>query len=189
MIAIVGNSGSVLNHEYGAFIDTHDVVVRFNEAPTKLFQRYIGSKTTQRYVVYNNSLTYDLVGENIHLYSYNKKAQQEGYNKLNKENQVTYLGKEFIQKCDNMISKPYWKWRFLPNRIIIHKKMSSTGFKAVMNFKVYPDVHLFGFKPCNQYHYWAKNDSVHGTSVNHNWWLEKQILKNLESEGKLKIFS
>jgi len=189
MIAIVGNSGSVLEHDHGKLIDSHDTIIRFNEAPVKGFERFVGGKTDKRYLVYNDTLEYDLTGENIYLYSYNLETQIEGYNKLNKENQVTYLDKEFIQKCDNMISKPYWKWRFLPNRIIIHKKMSSTGFKAVMYFKIFPDLHLFGFNHCEKYHYWVANDKIHGTSINHNWDKEKRIIKNLENEGRLKIFS
>eukprot|EP00850_Spirogloea_muscicola_P003501 SM000014S00289 [mRNA] locus=s14:418149:421769:- [translate_table: standard] len=46
--AIVGSSGSLLLGDYGAEIDEHDVVIRFNGAPTQGYQEQVGSKTTYR---------------------------------------------------------------------------------------------------------------------------------------------
>lgn len=44
--AIVLNSAILNFHEYGADIDEHEIVVRFNLAPTKGFERIVGSRTT-----------------------------------------------------------------------------------------------------------------------------------------------
>ena len=46
--AIVGSSGIVLSYEHGKDIDEHDMVVRFNSAPTKKFRKHVGSFTTHR---------------------------------------------------------------------------------------------------------------------------------------------
>jgi len=46
--AVVGSSGSLLSAERGAEIDAHSMVMRFNDAPTKGFSIYVGSKTTYR---------------------------------------------------------------------------------------------------------------------------------------------
>mmetsp|Transcript_30494 Transcript_30494/g.99086 ORF Transcript_30494/g.99086 Transcript_30494/m.99086 type:complete len:462 (+) Transcript_30494:145-1530(+) len=47
--AIVGNSGSLLFTEYGKAIDSHDVVLRMNLAPTsKSYRKHVGRKTTFR---------------------------------------------------------------------------------------------------------------------------------------------
>jgi len=46
--AIVGSSGILLNYKRGAEIDSHDMVFRFNSAPTKGFEEFCGRKTTHR---------------------------------------------------------------------------------------------------------------------------------------------
>jgi len=46
--AAVGNSGGLLRSRAGQMIDEHDVVLRFNAAPTKTFEEFTGSKTTFR---------------------------------------------------------------------------------------------------------------------------------------------
>lgn len=43
-IAVIGNGPSVMSEKLGAFIDKHDVVVRFNAAP--VFPEHTGTKTT-----------------------------------------------------------------------------------------------------------------------------------------------
>jgi len=38
----------MLRHNYGKEIDRHTAVIRFNEAPTRGFERHVGSRTTLR---------------------------------------------------------------------------------------------------------------------------------------------
>ena len=46
--AVVGSSGAMLSYENGVSIDEHQMVLRFNDAPTKGFELYVGGKTTHR---------------------------------------------------------------------------------------------------------------------------------------------
>ena len=46
--AIVGNSPLILGQRAGPSIDSHDVVIRFNFAPTRGFERDVGTKTSVR---------------------------------------------------------------------------------------------------------------------------------------------
>ena len=46
--AVVGNAGNLKYTTFGAAIDSHDIVVRLNHAPTEGYQRFVGTKTSFR---------------------------------------------------------------------------------------------------------------------------------------------
>ncbi|XP_040575419.1 beta-galactoside alpha-2,6-sialyltransferase 2-like [Lepeophtheirus salmonis] len=48
--AVVTNSGSLINSGHGTFIDSHDLIIRFNDGPTSGFEKDVGSKTSLRVV-------------------------------------------------------------------------------------------------------------------------------------------
>ncbi|KAI6685303.1 hypothetical protein NL676_031216 [Syzygium grande] len=48
--AVVGNSGILLQGEHGELIDSHEAVIRLNNAKIKGFERNVGSKTTVSFV-------------------------------------------------------------------------------------------------------------------------------------------
>ncbi|CAB4068859.1 unnamed protein product [Lepeophtheirus salmonis] len=47
--ALVSNSGDLIGLKNGPFIDFHDMVMRFNYAPTKKYEADVGEKTSVRY--------------------------------------------------------------------------------------------------------------------------------------------
>ncbi|OIV99281.1 hypothetical protein TanjilG_17091 [Lupinus angustifolius] len=48
--AVVGNSGILLNKDYGSLIDAHDVVIRLNNARVDNFEHKVGKKTSISFV-------------------------------------------------------------------------------------------------------------------------------------------
>ncbi|EFJ10975.1 glycosyltransferase, CAZy family GT29 [Selaginella moellendorffii] len=48
--AVVGNSGILLNTRYGSFIDSHEAVLRLNNARVTGFEQHVGSKTTLSFI-------------------------------------------------------------------------------------------------------------------------------------------
>jgi tetratricopeptide (TPR) repeat protein len=56
-VAIVGSSPRILNNNYGSCIDSHDLVIRFNNAEVKGFESHVGRRTSMRFAlaVYNTS--------------------------------------------------------------------------------------------------------------------------------------
>ena len=54
--ALVGSSGTLLLDEMGREIDEHDVVIRFNNAPTEGYEKHVGSKTTFLYLSFDSIL-------------------------------------------------------------------------------------------------------------------------------------
>lgn len=54
-LAIIGNSPSLLENNYGGEIDKFSSVVRFNLAPTQNFEKFVGSKTTAWFCAQNGA--------------------------------------------------------------------------------------------------------------------------------------
>ncbi|CDQ83346.1 unnamed protein product [Oncorhynchus mykiss] len=52
--AVVGNSGNLKGSHYGALIDSNDVIIRMNMAPTFSYEEDVGSRTTHQ-VMYPES--------------------------------------------------------------------------------------------------------------------------------------
>ena len=46
--AIIGSSAIALEGAFGAQIDSYDIVIRVNAAPTKGYEQHVGRKTTFR---------------------------------------------------------------------------------------------------------------------------------------------
>ncbi|KAK3260058.1 hypothetical protein CYMTET_30970, partial [Cymbomonas tetramitiformis] len=55
--ALVGNAGHITKRDYGMYIDSHELVVRFNVLPTIGFEQFVGRKTSLRVVNHRRSLT------------------------------------------------------------------------------------------------------------------------------------
>ncbi|GAB2274624.1 Belongs to the glycosyltransferase 29 [Dionaea muscipula] len=48
--AVVGNSGILLNNDHGELIDSHEAVIRLNNARIQAFKRHVGSKTSISFI-------------------------------------------------------------------------------------------------------------------------------------------
>jgi len=55
--ALVGNAGHLIKQKYGAYIDRHEAVIRFNVLGLKKFSAHVGTRTTFR--VLNNARSVD----------------------------------------------------------------------------------------------------------------------------------
>lgn len=72
--AIIGSSGHMLNFEHGADIDAHDLVLRFNSAPTKGFEKHVGAKTTHRLTNTRNFNYREYKSEHVYVHMRNSGA-------------------------------------------------------------------------------------------------------------------
>ena len=152
--AVVGSSNSLTKREQGELIDSHGVVIRFNAAPTRGFQKYVGKRTTLRVqnIRYCGSSSRD---EHCIHYSRNQdpKSHQckrwRRCKRVNLHNQVV----EYIQHY----------WRIVPNppgikdRGKSDAKLSAGFFGIVLAMHVCAEVNIFGFSQ-GERHYYKKGD-------------------------------
>ena len=68
--AVVFSSSILLNGKQGSEIDDHDYVIRFNFAPTRGFEEYVGSKTTHRFLGGHKGSPYFYREKNEHVFSW-----------------------------------------------------------------------------------------------------------------------
>ncbi|KAM7522519.1 hypothetical protein LguiA_012421 [Lonicera macranthoides] len=71
--AVVGNSGILLSSENGKLIDSHEAVIRLNNARTTSFERNVGSKTTISFVN-SNILHFCARGSSCFCHPYGEKV-------------------------------------------------------------------------------------------------------------------
>ncbi|QDZ24200.1 sialyltransferase [Chloropicon primus] len=180
--AVVGSSNSLTKKQYGELIDSHGVVIRFNAAPTRGFQKYVGKRTDIRVqnIRYCGSSRRD---EYCIHYSRNQdpKSHQcrrwRRCKKIQLHNQVV----EYIQHYWRVVPKP-------PGRTDRGKrdaKLSAGFFGIVLAMHVCAEVNIFGFSQ-GAHHYYKKGDKkfMKGKPfyTRHRWLYESACM-NLLREG------
>lgn len=148
-IAIVGNSGSLIDQGLGDKIDEHEKVLRFNTAPTTGYTDDVGFKTSFRFSI--GTLTYRSGGENlIRSYRRNRQAVKDKDGPLNESWHLIHTHRfgHWVQDFKDTDSG---------------NDVCSTGFLGVFfGILLSKKVNLYGFKLPNdendfKYHYY--NDS------------------------------
>jgi len=188
-IAVVGNSTNLLNNNYSKLIDSHDLVIRFNQARVKGYEVNVGCKTSMRMI-------------NHHVFTGTTNASQFSKYDIN-----------FIPSVD----EPLILCKFLPNYKNIAKSrnikasvsyvtdevyyeaanMLKGGKDPTMGFigiifalKMSSKVSIFGFdlnKTNNPSHYWEKTNNMGATQF-HNFNIENNKIRDLIKENKIKYY-
>ena len=116
-IAVIGNSGILLDKEFGEEIDSYDLVIRCNLARIKGFEKYVGSKTSIRCIA-GKSFWYNSLGKNFKAFDPNfipslnetliikasplNPAIQGIMNNFNSKNTIHYFNKTFKNHCNSL---------------------------------------------------------------------------------------
>ena len=119
-IAVIGNSGLVLDSEKGDEIDKHDIVIRCNLGKVVGYEKHVGSKTTFRIVSGKSSLyanehtdTFSdwdinflssLQNEHIIFSSYRVNHYIKGFGVHRKARWLHYLNQNFIKECQELVN-------------------------------------------------------------------------------------
>ncbi|QDZ18991.1 sialyltransferase [Chloropicon primus] len=184
--AVVGSSESVLRHERGKEIDGHSAVIRFNEAPTAGFEKFVGKRTTVR--LQNPERAGFAEGKELCL-------TKQFSNLSSKSCKIVPLSPQFIA-----YSRYYWlnSWNAKPGftpSLGVHKEKRvkmSTGFIGVaLAAHLCSRISIYGFEAGAGQHYYNKTDT-HGLSdwrLRHPWQLEQECLGLLKKNPRVKLVS
>ena len=189
-VAVVGSSGILLERDFGELIDSFDEIVRFNRAPVKEYERWVGSRTTIRLVNPHVLACMD-IGKAFS----NQKADfvKDCRNckiiSLGPENEKLALNKHkknIHESCDLFKVKP------------VHAanctKGSTTIGLAFINLLIMSNItpHVFGFYGLpgkkgkeGLSHYWETRPNK---STHHNYGEERKVLKEFIKREKVVYY-
>ena len=186
--AVVGNSKKVLKHKRGKEIDGHTAVLRFNQAPTRGFEKFVGSKTTAR--LQNPERQGFAEGDEFCL--------TEHYSGLsNKKCKIVPLSPQFVAYTRYLWTDSWGgtKRGFVPSRGKHNEKRlkMSTGFIGIaLALHLCSKVTLYGFESgagANE-HYYNKTTSrskLTDWHIRHPWKLERDCLKIIGNIPSVKV--
>ena len=208
-IALIGSSNNILGKNYGDLINSFDFVIRFNTAPTKSFEKDVGTKTDLRvisesvmrddviYFSYENNYSSNLLNQKILLISESHKSEI-----LRQINNFFHMSSE-VWIFENFQS-PYVRFKLssdynLLTKIKFYKcPPFSVGTTTLMLASLVDcNISLFGFdfnknlKSYKHYFYdpaFFKRNSQKEIITNHNFELENYFIKTVVKKKNMKIF-
>ncbi|XP_041739696.1 CMP-N-acetylneuraminate-beta-galactosamide-alpha-2,3-sialyltransferase 1 isoform X2 [Coregonus clupeaformis] len=163
--AVVGNSGNLKGSRYGPLIDSSDVIIRMNNAPTSGFEKDVGSRTTH-HVMYPESAI-DLDNTTILLLIPFKTLDLQWIISALTTGSIekTYIPVPSRIKANKnrvlVYSPTFFKYVY-DTWLESHGRYPSTGFLSLL-FAVHicDKVNVYGFggdQYGNWHHYWENND-------------------------------
>lgn len=188
-VCLVGNSGLMKSKEWGSEIDSYDVVIRFNHAPTDGYEKYVGSKTTLRLVnghcfggttkVERNPTAHpnflpSLPPQDIICKTWNVEEFMKGvFSNVNKHN-LFFINPQFVMEVS----------KYTPGQ------EPTAGFVMMMLLlSKFESIDMYGFtfwEEGHDYHYFEKVP-FKAEQLGHNFNSERELIHQLEESGRLKI--
>jgi len=193
-IAIVGSSSNLKDKEEGDLIDSFDEVVRFNRAPTKGWEKYVGSKTTVR--VANNHVFSNVkhnVGGEEDCDDWKAEGQPQYFIKEQKMQKILLMNRDISawQDADLYIDNTSQAYLADYGRIEEFGKTNSpsVGYAfislCVMN-GVKPTIFGFGLNEDSKKasHYWENKDKIISS---HGYKLERENIRKWHETKRLLV--
>eukprot|EP00899_Mesostigma_viride_P024393 jgi/Mesvir1/5138/Mv15284-RA.1 len=184
--AVVGSSTSMLGpRKWGAAIDAHTAVFRFNDAPTKGFEEHVGQKTTLRFQNMDYCGFRESPSELTIQYTQNRDGTCDAGHILHTSRAVMMYGRQYFLKTAPPIEDPSG------GRL----KMSGGFFGIAMALHLCASVDVYGFDS-SESHYYDKQEKkvlsrrlrlgfIKPWAKKHNWLTEARCREILE-KGAVK---
>jgi len=188
-IAVIGNSGKLLDQEYGELIDSHDIVIRCNLAIIDGYEKHVGTKKDFRVIAgksfwrdikhtfssYDNNFLTELVDENFLIKAEPLYPAIQGVIKnYNTQSTISYIRQNIIDQAEQRTGI----------------SDISVGFTAIELATQWSDnVSIFGFgffeEEWSSRHYF---ESVKPYVMGHNPDHEKEYINNLINNNIIKVY-
>ncbi|CBI21279.3 hypothetical protein VitviT2T_022135 [Vitis vinifera] len=167
--AVVGNSGDLLKTEFGEEIDSHDVVIRENEAPVnKKYAKYVGLKRDFRLVV--------------------RGAARNMVTILNGSDDEVLIIKSVTHRDFNAMIKSIQNPVYLFQGIVLRRGAKGTGMKSIeLALSMCDIVDIYGFTVDPGYTEWTRYFST--PRKGHNPLQGRAYYQLLECLGVIRIHS
>jgi len=191
-VAIVGSSGSLLKNTNGGLIDSFSEVVRFNRAPVKEYEKFVGAKTTLRVV--NNH-----VFDNVDISDQGFTNQPKKFVKKLRKSNILFIGPDIQpwnrRKKNTHKSNTLYKFEYKYSEELkkIFNLNSSEYLQVGTIFtllcvlsEIKPVLFGFDLEPIKRTHYFEerpdrKDEGWHKISI------EMKKLYELNQEGTIKV--
>eukprot|EP00238_Polyblepharides_amylifera_P005830 CAMPEP_0196590682 /NCGR_PEP_ID=MMETSP1081-20130531/67230_1 /TAXON_ID=36882 /ORGANISM="Pyramimonas amylifera, Strain CCMP720" /LENGTH=342 /DNA_ID=CAMNT_0041913837 /DNA_START=543 /DNA_END=1572 /DNA_ORIENTATION=+ len=181
--AVVGNSGSLLETQFGDGIDKHEVVIRFNAAKTEGYEQFVGYKTTFR-ILNSVDMKASREGNEISITTLrNNDLKEWAKQSLIEGNPTAALTTDPEFLCHT--------WAWVRNR---GDKPSSGLVGIVMALKMCEKVDIYGFQYSNYFsrfsrpHYYDWERPKKGREKVHPFTREVSLYAQLARNGYLKVW-
>ena len=204
--AVVGNSGAMLQQEYGKYIDAHDTVMRINILPTAKYVASLGTKTSFRVLSYKMSKDvccvkpkseYTPDSPDVEFFIWfgtpdGKKTIASNFHKRHPSNKLHVMQKDFLDSAVGafkgmrtdllrMGQGPFDDWAYM-----------TSGMHAVLGLiRQCESVSVFGFtadlNSKGAYWFTGRNIPPRSGRTQHSWDHERMVLRLLHAAGLLRV--
>ncbi|XP_030644296.1 CMP-N-acetylneuraminate-beta-galactosamide-alpha-2,3-sialyltransferase 1-like [Chanos chanos] len=194
--SVLGNSGNLLGSHYGDQIDSGDCVIRMNKAPTKGYERDVGTRTTH-HIFYPESAVNVSNDTNVVLFPFKTldlewlmSALTNGTIKRTRENVPARINAD---KDKVMVLSPAFM-RYVHTSWLQNKGVyPSTGFLAlIFSLHICDKVNVYGFGANRNrvwHHYFEPPPKNFRLNVPHSVSNEYSVILELSKRKKIQLFT
>lgn len=186
-VAVVGNSPRLLEQKYGSCIDSHDLVIRFNDADLRGLEVHAGQKTSIRFILANfqnkpEKLSFFSSLEEDSIFITLKKNMNHLVLKNNMIVTDFFIHLRSFNIIDDILGTEYSQKKLPPVRtglaVLLHLIHAGKDIKKISIFGMERQVRKEG-----SVHFYGKGGSMCGLNVSH------YLNFHISLEEEMKIFN
>ncbi|XP_041707349.1 CMP-N-acetylneuraminate-beta-galactosamide-alpha-2,3-sialyltransferase 1 [Coregonus clupeaformis] len=194
--AVVGNSGNLKGSHYGALIDSSDVIIRMNKAPTSGYEQDVGSRTTHHIMYPESAIDLDNTTSLV-LFPFKTLDLQWLPGAITNGSHITFSYARLRAKIKAnkdlvLVLNPVFMKYVHEVWLDYYGKYPSTGFMAlILALHICDEVNVYGFgkdRNGNWHHYWETLTNKKLKTGPHPGDYEYNVTRKLSEIHKLEMY-